>query len=1221
MSGTMLIIFEGINFNRTNKQMYKIYTEPGIPKGYAYKIWLIMRFTTVILIATIMQVSASSFAQKLTYVKSEITLKQLFKEIKRQTGYEVLYADKNIDDSKKITVNFKNAPLADVLKKCLEEQDVTYTIDSNKGILIKAKEVSFLDRVTAVFTNIDVRGRVVDSAGQVLPGATVTVKGRKQAVRTEADGSFVLQNVEEGVTLIISYTGYKTREIKASKDIGTIRMDTAIGDLNEVAVTINTGYQRIKPEQSTGAVSQLNTKQYESRISTNFIDGLVNRLPGLMINNDVSLTSTVPGGGSSSRPLFNIRGISTMSANQSPLIVLDGYPTTLTLDMIDPNEIKSVTILKDAAAATVYGVRASNGVIVIERKRGSIGKAQVNFNTTVGLTPKENYDRYRWDKNVSSLVTNYQRDNLGTLVGSSAINASTWGLLSTTTGATSRNAVYYIAAQAAAGMITPAQAESAYADLANYDNINDFSRLFERNAVTQTYNLNVSGGSENAQYYITSNFTGNRSDQVLNDNNRLLLSARTNIKLSKKMSLELTTDYNEQQSNVAPVPDAASYSPYERFQDANGMPTAIIGSSISSRYNTFIMSQGLEDDALYPLIDMNEVSTKTHTVNNKFTANFRYDLGKGFDLSLGGIYETSRSETKYLASELSSIVKRYINDYAARQADGSLKFNIPKGAYLQQQNGNTSSYNVRAQLNYNKKFGDHSINTILGSEVRSLIDRGNLTTSFGYNDNTLLQQPVDYASIVSRAVATQGTYGLGSSLTNLNSLFNQQYTEDRFLSAYSNLVYAYKNRYSVTGSIRVDQSNLFGTNPKYKYKPLWSVGAAWNINNEQFMHNIDWVDQLKLRASYGFNGNVAKLSLPEVIAQSALNTNVSPSVQSLTLASYANSSLRWEQTLNINTGLDFTIFKNINGSIDYYRKKSTDLLGNVLIDPTLGVSPTLINQATIRNNGIEFNLNADWIARPNFNWNTGLVIARNTSKVLDVYRMGDYNPQTLGALGYVKGYPVGALFAYNTVGLDNAGYPIIRDPNGNIIQTNNSTSLSPQTIAMNSESSGLTLYEGSSIPTINAGFSNRIDVGNFYFFAMINYYGGFKVRVPRADTRINRPLAGAGNYWKTPGDELNTDILSLAAMSSGNNASSAYNYASSYVVHGDYVTLGDLLVSYRLENIKFLKNAGFKKFEIKAQVHNLYTVGFNRYNYSRAAGDFTKGYITPTYTLALFTNF
>lgn len=1167
----------------------------------------------------LIQASAAGYAQRVTLNEKGASLGNIINKIRLQTGYDFVFNSKEVGNAKKVTINLKNVQLEEALRLLFRDQDLTYSV-KDKFIVIEAAKPSFMDNLRAVFVNIDVRGKVVDMAtGNPLPGATVVVKGKKSGVRTVADGSFLLQNVEDDATVVISYTGYTTKEVKAARDLGTIRMEVSIGNLEEVGVVVNTGYQRIKPEQSTGAVSQIGTREYESRMSSNFLDGLVNRLPGLMINNNVTFTSTTPGSttGSNSRALFNIRGISTMSANQNPLIVIDGYPTELTLDMIDPNEIKSVTILKDAAAATVYGVRASNGVIVIERKQAKVGQAQFTYRSTLGFTPKEDYSRYRWDENASSIITNYYRTTQSAIV-----NASSWGLLFTAAqGSIRRSAPYYIAAQAAASVITPAQAEAAYANLANYDNLSDYSKLFERTAMTQTHNLNVSGGNDNVLYYITANYTGNRNSAVKNNNNRFSLSGRTTIKLSEKMSLELTTDYNEQRYNNAPVPGVTSYNSYERYRDLAGNPTQIIGSSISTPFNNFIMSQGLEDDGVYPLIDLNEINNTTRTVNNRTTANFRYNFGSGFDLQFGGIYETSNSEIKHLASERSSEVKGYINDYITRQTDGSLKYNIPKGGYLRQQNANTSSYTARAQLNYNRKFGEHSINAIMGAEMRNLIDKSSLTTAFGYNDETLLQQGVDYASIVASAASVRtGNFGLGAGLTSLDALFNQQYIEDRFLSGYSNLVYSYKNKYSATGSIRIDQSNLFGTNPKYKYKPLWSVGAAWNINRESFMENFDWVNQLKLRVAYGFNGNVAKLSLPEVIAQARINTQTSPNVQSLRLLSYANSSLRWEQTQNFNTGLDFNIFKNITGSLDYYHKKSTDLLGNSLIDPTLGVSPTLINQATIRNNGVELSLHADWISTPTFNWNTGIVVSRNSSKVLDVFRKGDYNPQTLNALGYVKGYPVGAMFAYNTVGLNGAGYPVIEDPNGTRYDINTSLTSSPLYTLMSSETAGFTRYAGSSIPTINAGLSNRIDVGNFYFFAMINYYGGFKVRVPRPTLNTTRPLEGAGNYWKVPGDELNTDIMVLDGYSSA-FPSNAYNYAKSYVVDGDYLTLGDLTASYTFSKLGFMKKAGFKNFEIKAQASNIYTVGFNRYNFSMGTGSFVKSYVTPTYTIGLFTNF
>ncbi len=312
--------------------------------------------------------------------------------------------------------------------------------------------------------------------------------------------------------------------------------------------------------------------------------------------------------------------------------------------------------------------------------------------------------------------------------------------------------------------------------------------------------------------------------------------------------------------------------------------------------------------------------------------------------------------------------------------------------------------------------------------------------------------------------------------------------------------------------------------------------------------------------------------------------------------------------------------KNIRGSIDYYRKKSTDLLGEAQIDPTIGISPSLINRATIKNNGIEIGLNADWIATKKFNWNTGIVVARNTSMVLDVYQKTDYAPQTLNNLGYVKGYPVAAMFAYRYAGLDTAGYALIRGNNGKLYRTNESRSNSPATIAMASDTAGVSHYMGSSIPTINAGLSNRVDIGNLYIFCMVNYYGGFKVRVPRPNPSALRPLEGAGNYWKVKGDEANTDVMGLAAYSSF-NSNNAYNFADKYVVNGDYITLADLTVSYSFDNARFVKKAGFTHFEVKVQASNILTVGLNDYNYSMATRSYEKSFVTPTYTLAIFTNF
>ncbi len=1169
--------------------------------------------------AFLIQASAAGYAQKVTLNEKGASLGNVINKIRLQTGYDFVFNTKEVENAKKVTINLKNVELEEVLKVLFSNQNLNYSV-KDKFIVIEPAKPSFIDNLRAVFVNIDVRGRVVDNSGGPLPGATVTVKGRKQGVRTGADGSFLLQNVEEDATVIISYTGYKTKELTASRDLGSIRMEVAVGNLEEVAVTVNTGYQRIKPEQSTGAVAQIGTKEYESRVSSNFLDGLVNRLPGLMINNAVQFTSTTPGVGETTRPLFNIRGISTMSANQSPLIVVDGYPTELTLDMIDPNEIKSVTILKDAASATVYGVRASNGVIIIERKQASPGAAQFSFRTTLGLTPAENYSRYRWDPEASGINANYIRERQSLI-----IVPSTWStLFNPGVGSIRRSIPFFIQAQLAGGMITPEQAESSFAELANYDNLDDYRRLFQRTALMQTNTLNISGGVPNALYYITANYTGNRDNKILNDNSKFQLTGRTTLKLAKRLSLELTTEYQEQRINGAPIPGVAEYAGYERYDDVNGNPAPIISKSFAPVFNSYVMSQGLLDQNYYPLIEAYKVSDKTRTLNNKAIANFTYDIGKGFNLLFGGVYETSRTEFRHLAAQGSNEVNGMVNTYTVTPttANPSLVFkrNIPDGDFLRQQNTTSTGYTARAQLNYNKRIGDHSLNAIAGAEIRSVLNKGNLASYFGYNDQSLLHQPVDYAAIINGDAAVRGTIVTGPTLGALNNYFNQIYSEDRYLSAFSNVVYSFKDTYSLSGSIRIDQSNLFGSDPKYKYKPLWSLGAAWNIHREEFMKGFNWLHQLKLRSAFGFNGNVAKLSLPQVIARAENNAANTPTLQSLTLLSNANTGLRWETTENFNLGLDFNVFKNITGSFDYYTKKTTDVMGNSTIDPTLGASSALINYATIRNNGLEFSLKSDWISNRNFNWNTGLVIAKNNSKVLDVFRTGRYDPITLDVLGYVSGYPVGSMFSYNTIGLNNEGHPIVVDPSGVQYVVNTSNTGTPIATAMSSKESGLVQYSGTTIPTINAGLSNRVDVGNFYFFAMINYYGGFKVRVPRPTPADIRPLPGSNNFWRVPGDELKTDIPNLVDLNA-TNPSWAYRYNSNYVVDGDYMTLGDLTVSYRLNDVNFIKKAGFKNFEIKAQASNLYTVGFNRYNFSMATGSYAKSYLTPTYTLGLFTNF
>mgnify|MGYP003575808964 CR=1 FL=1 len=1168
-----------------------------------------MKLIVLLLTTAILQVSASTYGQTVTLEQHQAKLVNVLDEIQRQTGYGFVYNDKTLSKARLVNLSIRNVNLEEALELCFDGQPLTFEIN-NRIVTVKEKTPSFLDRLVAAFNDIEVRGRVVDNEGMPLIGATVKIKGTERLVKTNDKGEFVLQNVIESATLVISYVGFEEQEVSLSKSEADllIHLIPSNSGLEEIEVSINTGYQRIRPEQSTGSISVLNKKEYESRINTtDFLTGLQNKIPGLLINNDVKFE----GNG-----LFQIRGISTIKGNRNPLIVVDGYPTELSLNMIDPNEIESVTVLRDAAAATIYGARSSNGVIIIERKKAKAGKVQINFRSTASVTPKENYERYRWDENGSVTVIDFEK------LKNVAAAPTLWTTLQGPQGGFyNYNLPSLVMAQwrSSTNSITLEERDRQLAELASYNNAGDYGRLFLRNATGQTYNLDLSGGNNNILYYLTANYSTSNSTKLNNDNGIFRLSGRSTIKLSNRLQLELNMDLQESKTHAAPIPDINNIYPYEHFQDAQGNPVAMYNTFIprargNMYYNKNIQSQGLLDNAYYPLTEMNEVSDRSKTISDRITANFRFNMGKGFNLSFGGVHENAQGTTRHLASETSAEARQYVN-YYTRSGTNGLTYNIPKGAFLRQGTNGVESITARAQANYDKIIKtDHSVNLILGAEVRKAINQSNTSSYFGYNDQTLNNQQVDYKALVNYSASFTNT----NSPIAYNTLFNHGFVDDRFISGYSNLVYAYKSKYSVTGSIRVDQSNLFGTDPKYKYKPLWSVGAAWNVHRENFMKNIDWVNSLRLRVAHGFNGNVAKDALPQVIAKDDLNTlNSGAAIPMLNLLSYANSGLRWEQSRNFNLGVNYELFQGISGSVDYYIKTSTDILANNQIDASKGGVSALINQASIRNNGLEFSLQADWIRRKAFNWNTGLVFARNTNKILQVYNPNITPSSAAGYYvssnyaDYVKGYPVGALFNYRYAGINSTGYSQVYNKSGEVINYADNTAMI----------NAATDLAGSSIPVFNLGMSNRVDVGRFYAYCMINYFSGFSVRVPVPDASTVRPLEGAGNYWKQPGDETNPDALPILSNPMG--YSHYYTLATSdkYTVNGAYITIGDITAAYSFRNSQFVNRLGLANVELKLQASNVYTKAFNKYNYSMATGSYAKSYLTPTYSAALSINF
>ncbi len=485
------------------------------------KIYLlrVMRLIILFFITGFLHLSAASYSQTVTLQGHNMSLEKIFESVRLQTGYEISGFGDVLKDTKPVNVDVRQMAIDDFLKVILRDQPLTAEMEGKTIILSRRKGTNFVQNKSGSVTGttmqqpIIVSGIIIDSIGHPIPRATIRVLKTELGVAADEKGQFWFPNLPEDAVLHISSIGYREMDISLSDILSdnpanirnvrvkksadfvelTIILFASENALADVEITpINTGYLKILPQQSTGAVSQINTRQFESQINTNLLMGLQNKLSGLLINNDIKFNGN---------NLFQVRGISTFSAGASPLIVMDGYPTNLSINDINPNEIKAVTLLKDAAAAAIYGAKASNGVIVVERKEAISGKPQLSFRSTFGFQPSENYSKYRWAPDDTYI--NYLR---GLYLDGDRVTSSTLGTMYSIS-----PGLEYIY-QKAAGFITQDQMVERFNDLLSYNNIKDYDRLFLRTAFSQAYNLDISGGNDAAKYYVTGNYSRNNAN-------------------------------------------------------------------------------------------------------------------------------------------------------------------------------------------------------------------------------------------------------------------------------------------------------------------------------------------------------------------------------------------------------------------------------------------------------------------------------------------------------------------------------------------------------------------------------------------------------------------------------------------------------------------------------------------------------------------------------------
>lgn len=1026
-------------------------------------------------------------------------------------------------------------------------------------------------------------GIVKGTDGRPIAGANIVFLNTSLSTSSDAAGRFKIAAPAGSYTLQATYIGRKpvTGQITLPRaDTLSLVMDDSVAELSQV--TVSTGYQELPKERATGSFAKADRALLERSNSTDIIERLRDVVPGLSFN--------------SVGTRISVRGQSTLFSNADPLIVVDGFPYTQPIENINPNDVESITVLKDAAAASIWGSRAGNGVIVITTKRGAFNKAPVisfNANVTVGQRP----DLFLVPRMSSADYIDIEQR---------LFNQNYFKSQETDISHAPLSPVVELLIAKRDGSISPADADARIAALRSLDVRNDQSRYLYRQSIKQQYNFSLDGGSAQHRYYFSAGYDKNLDNQVGNGYDRLTLNANNTWKMGRR--LELTAGVNLIQSITSNNnPGALTWNrgnqiyPYAQLADAagNALPYT---KDLRSGFLTTATNAGLLDWQYRPLDELRLSDNASKILDARLNTGLKYRLGQfitGLEAQLLYQYDHSLNTVRNEQSQETFFTRNLINRYTQTTSAGVLNRPVPLGGIVDLGTGNSQYHDLRGQLNYDHTFGErHAVSAIAGYEIQSLHNLLDRNRGYGYDPLRATFKQVD---------------GIGNYFFYDNPLSSNQIPQnlgetdltDHYRSYYANAAYTYDSRYTLSGSVRLDQSNLFGVRANQKGVPLYSAGMGWDISREPF-YGLSWLSYLKLRATYGYNGNVNK-SLSAFTTASYFNGNDSPTaLPYAAIVNPPNPELRWERVQNINLGLDFAAFSGrLSGTLEYYWKRGIDLIGQTAFPPSSGISVFTGNTANTRGHGMDFSL-AGKIIVGKLNWNADFFASYVTDKVTGYQAVSPAAYYlSSGNLGQypLEGRPLFSVYSYAWAGLD----PQTGDPRGYL---NGQVSKDFNAIATAATAANL-VYNGPSRPVLFGALRNTFNYRGISLSANIAYKLGYYFRRSSVRYGIDGGLSQqSGDYalrWQKPGDELSTNVPAVPAASSLQR-DDLYTYSSALVEKGDHVRLQDVRIAYTLDKsaLAFLGNGNLQVYVYAANLGIIW-----RANHYHLDPDFPLTYAAP----------
>ena len=1141
--------------------------------------------------------------QKVTLKVNQTPLPNAFRQVEQQSGYyKINYPYEAVKDYK-VTADVANATAPDAVKALIKGLPLTSTVE---GRFIQVSKSS--NRAEADASKRSVKGQVVDADGEPLIGVTVRVSGTDNGTVTDMDGNYVLEGVDPNSTLVYSYIGKKTAKRKAASSNSVLILEDNANVMDDVVIT---GYQQISKERATGSFAKVTADNLQSKRYDNLSQLLEGEIAGFNTQSGL------------------IRGTTTMNGVTNPLYVIDGFPVESTryneygnlnesVPNINMDEIESITVLKDAAAASIYGARAANGVVVIVTKKAKGKRTNVSFNTSLTWHPYSfNKDRLTDAADIIDLEREWASNNPN-LQGDGAVAYAQSIINNKVYSSQGIQAIanYY------AGNISQSEMESRLNQLATqgYRYYDDVAKYAKRDAFYQQYHLSVGRASDDNNFRASLTYRNNKMNDKYTNDNSWALDLRDQLDITSWLTASIgsyTFYKKDNAQSFDPMSPTYSFMPYDRLRNDDGSNyTYTQESRLGASDLSILNSYGLYSMDITPLDEICRNIRSTNEFINRTYGKLDVTLPYSLKYNVMFQYEYAYDKTRQLYDKDSYYVRNLVNQYATANPAGGATFNVPYGNIYFAANQTSKAYTFRQQLNFDRTYADrHNIVALLGHEVRKTVIDYENNTLYNYDPEMLSYSLVNQATLNS-TYGLMGGYGLQA-----RDFAYSRYIDNRFVSFFANAAYTYDNKYMLSGSIRWDRSNLWGTGSKYQNKPIWSIGAGWNIDREPWFH-VAWVNRLKLRASRGIAGNIAKDAAPYMTASYRTNNNVGGTYG--TVQARPNPNLRWEKTTTTNVAVDFAVLNNrLNGSIEFYNKMGTDLLANTMGVPTegFGYSTYQINNGKMRNRGVELTLNGQIVRSADFDFNAGLTYSYNKNKVVYVNVEA---PVYYLQLDYPDAYPIvgnpyNAIYAYRWAGLNDMGLPQVLNASGEAVTTN------PSDLAA-------IVYAGSTEPMHLASLNLNLRYKHFDLSCLWLLQAGHMLRntdLPMLNSAYNSALRGyvstlapvnkdIANRWRNPGDEAHTDVP--AAIFAENPLFSSasrtiYGYADNHVISATNLRLSNVSVAYNIPTL-LLRNISLTSARVQFNIENAVT--FAR---SSEAKYMLGGYNAPNYVLGLYLDF